>query len=79
MKVRHLILVFVNELLIFFESSASLTVWSFFTFITIGLINFLSVNFSNFIICFWSISLLSFFPLFLGDEWEYVDSFVESV
>ena len=42
--------------LIFFESNASSTVWSFFTVMTIGLINCRSAYLFNLIMCFWSIN-----------------------
>ena len=45
--------------LIFLESRASLTVWSFFTVITIGLINCLSEHLSSLMMCFWSINLFN--------------------
>ena len=46
-------------MLIFFESSASFTVSSFLTVITIGLINCLSKHLSSLIICFCSNNLFN--------------------
>ena len=47
-------------LLIFLESNSSLTVWTFLTVITIGLMICLSEHLSSLMICFWSINLFNY-------------------